>query len=318
MAAEKAQSRGYRIDFLRFRKIFFSLSGVLILIGVISLLLQDPPLRPGLDFSGGTQLRVRFPSDVPTGEVRNALGSITIPGVDLTKSLVQDFPDLRRQGEFVKTITLMATDEDEVDMVIKALEEEFPGMEVIGREVVSGQVSREIQRKAWQAILISLVVMLIYIAWRFQLRFAVGAVAALIHDVLITIGVFSLFRLEVNLPVIAALLTLIGYSLNDTIIIFDRVRENMGLRRKKINYYDLINLSANQTLSRTLQTSLTTFIPVFILAVFGGSVLRPFSIALAIGIIVGTYSSIYVADTIVYYWSLKTEALRARARARVR
>ena len=160
--------------------------------------------------------------------------------------------------------------------------------------------------------------MLIYIAWRFQLRFAVGAVAALIHDVMITIGIFSLFRIEVNLAVIAALLTIIGYSLNDTIIIFDRVRENLGLRRKRVNYYDIINKSANQTLSRTLQTSGTTLIPVIILAIFGGSVLRPFSIALTIGVIVGTYSSIYIADTLVYYWSIKAEAIRAKARVRAR
>lgn len=308
----------YRIDFLKFRKPFLYFSSFLILTGLVSLFIHHPALKPGLDFTGGTQLRVQFADDVPTAEVRSVLGKIAIPGVDLTKSVVQDFPDLRRQGQFVKTITLMATDEDEIDMVINSLAEEFSGMKVIGREVVSGQVSREIRQKAWQAILISLLVMLIYIAWRFQLRFAVGAVAALVHDVMITIGIFSLFRLEVNLAVIAALLTIIGYSLNDTIIIFDRVRENLGLRRKRINYYDIINKSANQTLSRTIQTSLTTFIPVLILAIFGGSVLRPFSIALTIGVIIGTYSSIYIADTLVYYWSIKAEAVKTKARARAR
>jgi preprotein translocase SecF subunit len=308
----------YRIDFLKFRKPLLYFSSFLILIGAISLFIHHPALKPGLDFTGGTQLRVQFADDVPTAEVRSVLGKITIPGVDLTKSVVQDFPDLRRQGQFVKTITLMSTDEDEIDMVINSLAEEFSGMKVISREVVSGQVSREIRQKAWQAILISLLVMLIYIAWRFQLRFAVGAVAALIHDVIITIGVFSLFRLEVNLAVIAALLTIIGYSLNDTIIIFDRVRENLGLRRKRIDYYAIINKSANQTLSRTIQTALTTLIPVVILAIFGGSVLRPFSIALTIGVIIGTYSSIYIADSLVYYWSIKAEAVKTKARARAR
>jgi len=295
-----------------------ALSGLVILVGLISLLVHHPPLRPGLDFTGGTQLRVQFPTKVPTAEVRAALGRVDLPGVDLSASIVQDFPDLERQGQYVKTITMGITEEDEIDLVVKRLEEEFPGIEVISREVVSGMVSREIRERAWQAILIALVVMLVYIAWRFQLRFAVGAVAALIHDVLITVGIFSLFRIEVNLPVIAALLTIIGYSLNDTIIIFDRVRENLRLRRKRASYYDVINKSANQTLSRTIQTSLTTFIPVIILAVFGGSVLRPFSIALAIGVVVGTYSSIYIADTLVYYWSVKAEEMRARARARAR
>jgi len=308
----------YKIDFLKFRKLFISLSSFLILIGVISLFVQHPALKPGLDFTGGTRLRVQFAADVSTSRVRSALGGISIPGVDLTKSVVQDFPDLRRQGQFVKTITLKATNEDEIDMVVNSLAKQFPKMKVIGREVVSGQVSREIKQKAWQAVLISLLVMLIYIAWRFQLRFAVGAVTALIHDVTITIGIFSLFHIEVNLAVIAALLTIIGYSLNDTIIIFDRVRENLGLRRKRVNYYDIINKSANQTLSRTIQTSLTTFIPVVILAIFGGSVLRPFSIALSIGVVVGTYSSIYIADALVYYWSLRAEALKAKARVRAR
>ena len=308
----------YRIDFLRYRHLFMALSGLVILVGLISLLVHHPPLRPGLDFTGGTQLRVQFPTKVPTAEVRAALGRVDLPGVDLSASIVQDFPDLERQGQYVKTITMGITEEDEIDLVVKRLEEEFPGIEVISREVVSGMVSREIRERAWQAILIALVVMLVYIAWRFQLRFAVGAVAALIHDVLITVGIFSLFRIEVNLPVIAALLTIIGYSLNDTIIIFDRVRENLRLRRKRASYYDVINKSANQTLSRTIQTSLTTFIPVIILAVFGGSVLRPFSIALAIGVVVGTYSSIYIADTLVYYWSVKAEEMRARARARAR
>lgn len=314
MAADKA----YKIDFLKYRKLFLALSASLVLIAIISLILHNPPLNPGLDFTGGTRLRVLFPEDVPTAEVRSALGRITIPGIDLTKSVVQDFPDLRRQGQFVKTITLMATDEDDVDRVIKALDEQFPGMEVIERDVVSGQVSREITQKAWQAILVSLIVMLIYISWRFKLRYAVGAVVALFHDVLIPIGVFAIFRFEVNLSVIAALLTIVGYSVNDTIIVFDRVRENLGTRKRKINYYEIINLSTNQTLSRTIQTSLTTLIPVVIALFFGGSVLRPFCLTMTIGLIAGTYSSIYIAGIIVYYWSLKAEAVKARARVRVR
>ncbi|MCR4404514.1 MAG: protein translocase subunit SecF [Candidatus Acetothermia bacterium] len=313
-----AADRGYRIDFLKHRKLFMALSGSLVLIAIISLLLHQPPLNPGLDFTGGTRLRVQFPEDVSAAEVRSALGRIAIPGVDLTASLVQDFPDLRRQGQFVKTITLMATEEDDVDRVIKALGEQFPGIEVLERDVVSGQVSREIRQKAWQAILVALVVMLIYISWRFKLRFAVGAVVALVHDVIIPIGVFSLFRFEVNLSVIAALLTIVGYSVNDTIIVFDRVRENLGTRKRKVDYYDVLNLSNNQTLPRTIQTSVTTLIPVLIALFFGGSVLRPFCLAMTIGLISGTYSSIYIAEILVYYWSLKADAARGRARVRAR
>lgn len=312
MAADKA----YKIDFLKYRKLFMALSTSLVAIAVLSLVLHSPPLNPGLDFTGGTRLRLQFAEDVPTAEVRSALGRIAIPGVDLTTSVVQDFPDLRRQGQFVKTVTLEATREDDVDMVLKALEEQFPGMGVLERDVVSGQVSREITQKAWQAILVSLVVMLIYISWRFKLRYAVGAVVALFHDVMIPVGVFSLFRIEVNLSVIAALLTIVGYSVNDTIVIFDRVRENLGTRKRKVNYYELINLSNNQTLSRTIQTSVTTLIPVVIALFFGGSVLWPFCLAMTVGLISGTYSSIYIANLIVYYWSLRAEGLRARARVR--
>lgn len=314
MAADKA----YKIDFLKYRKLFMALSTSLVAIAVLSLVLHSPPLNPGLDFTGGTRLRLQFAEDVPTAEVRSALGGIAIPGVDLTTSVVQDFPDLRRQGQFVKTVTLEATREDDVDMVLKALEEQFPGMGVLERDVVSGQVSREITQKAWQAILVSLVVMLIYISWRFKLRYAVGAVVALFHDVMIPVGVFSLFRIEVNLSVIAALLTIVGYSVNDTIVVFDRVRENLGTRKRKVNYYELINLSNNQTLSRTIQTSVTTLIPVVIALFFGGSVLWPFCLAMTVGLISGTYSSIYIANIIVYYWSLRAEGLRARARVRVR
>ncbi len=313
-----AAGREYNIDFLKYRKLFITLSSVLVFLSIVSLVIHHPPLRPGLDFTGGTRLRVQFPEDISTAEVRSALGGITIPGVDLTKSVVQDFPDLRRQGQFIKTITFMAFEEDEVDMVIKALEARFPGIEVKEREMVSGQVSREITRKAWQAILVSLVVMLVYISWRFQLRYAVGGILALVHDTIIPLGIFSLFRIEVNLSVIAALLTIIGYSINDTIIIFDRVRENMGARKRKADYYELINKSTNQTFSRTIQTSLTTIIPVLVALFFGGSVLRPFCLAMTIGLISGTYSTIYIANPIVYYWSLKAEALRAKARVRAR
>jgi len=152
----------------------------------------------------------------------------------------------------------------------------------------------------------------VYISWRFRLRYAVGAIAALIHDVLIAVGVFSVFQVEINLPVIAAFLTIVGYSLNDTIVIFDRVRENLKLM-KKAPIYDVINRSVNQSLSRTINTSLTTFIPVVILFALGGPVLRGFALALLIGVIVGTYSSMYVANPILYWWTKAAEKAKGRA-----
>jgi len=175
----------------------------------------------------------------------------------------------------------------------------------ISRRSIGQQVSKELTQKGWQAILLAFVVILIYVSWRFRLRYAIGAVAALIHDVSIALGLFALFHIEINLPTIAAFLTIIGYSLNDTIVIFDRIRENMKLE-KRASVFDVINKSVNQSLSRTMNTSLTTFIPVIILFLFGGSVLRGFSLALLIGVVVGTYSSMYIANPILYAWTLKT------------
>lgn len=165
-------------------------------------------------------------------------------------------------------------------------------------------MSRELATKGWQAVLLAIVVILVYISWRFRLRYAVGAVVAILHDVIIALGVFAIFRIEVNLPTIAALLTIVGYSLNDTIVIYDRIRENLQID-KKGRIFDIINRSVNQSLSRTLNTSFTTFVPVIILFLLGGSVLRGFSLALLIGVIVGTYSSMYVANPILYAWTLK-------------
>jgi preprotein translocase subunit SecF len=293
----------YKIDFLRWTKFFALVSTILIVISAISI--YQPGLNRGIDFTGGTQLRVQFVEEVPTAEVRAALGEAEVRGFDLTKSAIQDFPDLPH----VKTITLPITAKDDIDKTLRALEKEFPGLEVLSREVIGGAISQELITKGWQTILLALIVILIYISWRFRLRYAVGAVAALIHDVMIALGIFALFQVEINLPIIAAFLTIIGYSLNDTIVIFDRVRENRELMRKA-TYYDVINKSINQSLSRTIQTSLTTLIPVVILFFFGGSVLRAFSLALLIGVIVGTYSSIYIANPIVYWWSLKAEAKR--------
>lgn len=168
---------------------------------------------------------------------------------------------------------------------------------------VGQQISQEFQNKALQAIGLALLVILIYISWRFRLRYAVGAVAAVIHDVTIALAVFALFGIEINLPTIGAFLTIVGYSLNDTIVYFDRMRENSEKRAARgMTTFALINKSINQSLSRTLSTSTTTFIPVIALVLFGGPVLKAFSVALLIGVIVGTYSSIYVASPVVYFW----------------
>jgi len=294
-------------DFLGKAKYFVPLSLALVVASVLSIALVG--LRAGVDFTGGTQFTVFFPQPVTTEQIRSLLAQIPTPGVDLAHSQIQNI-----QGENGKVITIALDVEEHQELVNRveaALRDELGATEV-SRASVGAQVSRELVNKTWQAILIALAAILVYISWRFRLRYAVGAIAALVHDVLIAVGVFSILQVEINLPVIAAFLTIVGYSLNDTIVIFDRVRENLKVM-KKASIYEVINRSVTQSLSRTINTSLTTFIPVVILFALGGPVLRGFALALLIGVIVGTYSSVYVANPILYWWTRAAEKAKGRA-----
>jgi preprotein translocase subunit SecF len=288
-------------DFLGKVKYFVPISLVLVTVSILTLIPQVKGLNPGIDFTGGTEFTVRFKGPVETADLRSALAKISAGRTDLSKSVIQDVA-----GENTKVITTqldVEANRDLIDRIATTLQAQFP-VEEISRRSIGQQVSRELAQKGWQAVLLAVVVILVYISWRFRLRYAVGAVAAILHDVVIALGVFAIFRVEVNLATIAAFLTIVGYSLNDTIVIFDRIRENLKLDRKG-SIFDIINRSVNQSLSRTLNTSFTTFIPVIILFLFGGSVLRGFALALLIGVIVGTYSSMYIANPILYAWTLK-------------
>jgi len=183
------------------------------------------------------------------------------------------------------------------------LVEAFPDREIEIRrtETVGPKIGEELKNRTWAAIVISIFGILIYISWRFEFKFAVGAIIALIHDVVITVGIFSILDKEISLAIIAALLTIVGYSLNDTIVVFDRIRENFSLRRKE-SYGAMVNISINESLSRTIITSLTTLIVVLFLFFMGGEVIHDFAFALLVGIIVGTYSSVYVASPILIEW----------------
>jgi len=287
-------------DFLGKTKFFLPVSLVLILVSVIVLIPGIRGLRMGIDFTGGMEFTVLFTEAVDTAEIRSALGDIRVGDVDLTKSVIQDAEGNK------KIITMQLDDSDAADQIVTMLQRDFPVQDQgISRRLIGQQVSRELAEKGWQAILLALVAILVYISWRFRLRYAIGAVAAILHDVIIAMGLFAIFQVEVNLATIAAFLTIVGYSLNDTIVIYDRIRENLKLERRK-SVFEVINHSVNQSLSRTLNTSITTFIPVIILFLFGGSVLRGFSLALLIGVIVGTYSSMYIANPILYAWTMKT------------
>lgn len=300
----------FQFDFLKSSKAMMMLSVVLVgvslvVVGVPMLTGGGMPfgLNPGLDFTGGTQLRLQFENNEPADAVRSVLAGVNLGGVDLSSSTIQDFADL----ENTKSVRMQLTDEDDIDAVVRAMQDAFPGVVIISREVIGSQISQELVSSGWQSTLLVLAVILIYLTWRFQFRYAAGAVIALMHDVIIALGVFAILQVEINLPVIAAFLTIVGYSVNDTIVIFDRIRENLTAQRKG-DPYELINTSLNQSLRRTVHTSLTTFIPVLVLTIFGGSVLFAFAFALLLGVVVGTYSSIFVASSLVHMWTKRASA----------
>ena len=298
----------HHLDFLGKAKYFVPISLLLVTLSIIVLIPGVRGLNMGIDFTGGTEFTIDFSEPVDTAALRSALANIPSGQIDLSTSVIQDVT-----GENRKVITTQLDVTENLDVLNRiesTLKSEFSVIE-ISRRSIGQQVSRELSQKGWQAILLALVVILVYVSWRFRLRFAVGAVAAVLHDVIIALGIFALFQVEFNLPTIAAFLTIVGYSLNDTIVIFDRIRENMKLN-KKVSPFDTINISVNQSLSRTLNTSFTTLIPVIILFFFGGSVLRGFSMALLIGVLVGTYSSMYIANPVLYAWTLKADKTKKR------
>lgn len=279
------------IDFVKYSRPILVAVGIYLTIAIVLLLTRG--LNYGLDFTGGTLIQVLFKNPVTTNDIRQALAQY-----NLQNSIIQP---AERPNDFIIRVPLQVPTEQATQQINAALLS-IPdnSFETLRAEQVGPKIGRELRGSIFKAILSALVVILIYISFRFQFKFAVGAVAALVHDVLFTLGFFSLFQLEISLSTIAAFLTIVGYSLNDTIVVFDRVRENMHSRRFS-NIVDLFNHSINETLSRTIITSLTTLLVVFVL-VFAHGEIRIFSIALIVGILVGTYSSIYIASPLVIYW----------------
>jgi preprotein translocase subunit SecF len=282
------------IDFLSMRRFGFVISGSFILAGIVSLLLQGGPLL-SIDFTGGTLAQIRFEEAPDIAKVRSALNAL-----DVGIGEVQTFGT---PNEILIRLQLSQNAENLTTELKAALQAQFPGQSIDFRrvETVGPKIGSELKGKAFFAVFTAIIGILIYISIRFELKFAIGAIAALIHDVLITLGIFSILNYEISLAIIAAFLTIVGYSLNDTIVVFDRVRENMKLL-KNIDQKTIFNKSINESLSRTIITSLTTFAVVFILYIAGGEVIRYFAFAMIVGVIVGTYSSIYVASPVVFLW----------------
>ena len=282
------------IDFLSMRKFGFVISGSFILAGIVSLLLQGGPAL-SIDFTGGTLAQIQFNQPPDIGKVRSALDKMNI-GV----GEVQTFG---APNEILIRLQVDNSKNDPAVELKKALQSEFPTEKLDFRRIekVGPKIGSELKGKALFAIITAIIGILIYISIRFEFRFAIGAIAALVHDVLITLGIFSILNYEISLSIIAAFLTIVGYSLNDTIVVFDRVRENLK-KLKTLDQESIFNKSINDSLSRTVITSFTTFLVVSILYIAGGEVIRYFAFAMIIGVLVGTYSSIYVASPVLVLW----------------
>jgi len=281
----------FDFDFMKLRRYAIILSTVLIIASIGLLLTRG--LNLGIDFAGGNLLQISFAENVNVSEIRDALAD-----AGQENAVIQAYED----NSFI--IRIKADAESVRKEVLTVLRSNFEGLELLRFEKVGPAIGSQMRTDAIIAVLLALAGILIYITVRFQFRFAIASVIALLHDSIITLGFFSLTGREISLPFVAAILTLVGYSLNDTIVVLDRVRENW--KNLKIwGIVRLMNNSINRTLSRTINTSLTTFFPVLAFFIFGGPVLANFSIALLIGIIVGTYSSIYVAGSVLSEWYSK-------------
>lgn len=273
---------------MKSRKKALVISGVIVIASIILLLTRG--LNLGIDFTGGNLLQLKFQTPVEVGELRDILS-----GVGESQSVIQAYSE----KDFI--IRMNAEEEAARKEVLQAVRAKHPDVELLRFEKVGPVVGEQLRKEAFIAVCLALIGILAYITIRFQFRFAVVSVLALLHDSLITLGIFSLTGREISLSFIAAILTIVGYSLNDTIVVLDRVRENWK-HRKPWGIIKLINVSLNQTLSRTVNTSVTTFLPVLAFFILGGPVLANFSLALLIGIVVGTYSSIFIAGSLLAEW----------------
>ncbi len=294
------------------RRIGYILSGILILIGLVSLILHGGP-QYGIDFTGGTAVHVQFETDISAADIRTSLANLGLGDAEIKQLGVAG------NNEFLIRVEQRREGAETAQAIEQQLIDDFPTnpYDIISVNEVGPKIGSELRNAAFMAVFISLLGILLYISWRFEFKFAVGAVVALFHDVLITLGIFSLLNLEITLSVVAAFLTIVGYSLNDTIVVYDRIRENLKVLRRE-NFENLVNISLNQTISRTVITSLTTLIVVLVLYILGGEVIHDFSFALIVGVLIGTYSSIFVASPLVLEWQLRSDVAKKDRRTQTR
>ncbi len=291
------------LDFFKSWKITFGGSMVAVLLSIVIFAIVG--LNFGIDFRGGTTIRTQSSASVDVSAYRDVIAPLDLGDVTITEVFDPSFAD----DEHVAMIRIQAQDDQEavtpevIQAVEAALQTIDPSLTFPAVESVGPKVSGELVQTAVLAVVLAIAAVLAYIWLRFEWQFSVGAVAALVHDVLITIGLFSILQIKFDLAIIAALLTIVGYSLNDTVVVFDRVRENLRKYKKK-DLKEVLNLSINETLSRTVMTSVTTLLALISLFVLGGDVIRGFVFAMILGVVVGTYSSVFVASTVLLYFGV--------------
>lgn len=290
-----------KIPFMRLSRFGFFASGVLCTISIVLFLIFG--LNFGVDFKGGVLMEIRTPGAADLAALRENIDQLGLGGAEL-----QEFgaPD----DVLIRLPSQPGGEQEQQTAVNKVKDALGSGVEVRRVEVVGPKVSGELTQQGIIAVIIAIILVLIYIWFRFEWQFAIGAVASLLHDVTLTIGLFTVFRIEFSLSTIAAILLIVGYSLNDTVVVFDRIRENLR-RYKQMPLADLIELSINSTLSRTIMTSTTTLIALLALFIFGGEVIRGFSFTMLWGVVVGTYSSIFIASPVLILLGTVREATRA-------
>ena len=273
------------IDVVNKRKLWYAISAVLLLVGVVSLLFRG--LNLGIDFTGGNIMQLQFSQTVTSEELRSVVSSY-----------VEATPTIQASDNNVFLIRTEDMPEEQSNQLLTQVESELGSFEILRNERIGPVIGAELIANAWWALLLALALMLLYITVRFRFNFAVSAIVPLMHDALMVLGIFSILQVEVDSTFVAAILTVLGYSINSTIVIFDRIRENRELHPKQ-GFTDLINESINQTLGRSINTSVAVLLLVLCLFLFGGDTPTAFSLALVIGVIAGAYSSVFIAGSIL-------------------
>lgn len=292
------------IDFIGKRHLFFAVSGVLVALGLVALVrISQGEANLGIDFAGGAAIQLRFEQPIQIEEARAALEEGGVKGAELQEVVAENKLLVRLKQDIVQ--------KNVVEQVQEALNKKFSGNQftVESSTEIGPTIGEKLRKDALLAVTISMIGIIIYIAFRFEFRFGIAATLATFHDVLVVLGILFLLNKEITLLIVTALLTIAGYSLSDTVVVFDRIRENLRLQKKE-SFQQIVNRSINEVLSRTFITGVTTFLVLLAIFFFGGEVIRDFALAMLFGLIVGTYSSWFIASPLLLLWEKRAKVLK--------